>query len=193
MTDRPRIMIDLDGCVYKWEETARYLLKAHRGLDIGVSEDWNYIQQRISEDDWKWLWSEGVRLGVFRHGNLYRGAADALSQLSDIGTLVACTSRPDAALEDTLAFLAYQRFPFSEVHVLSAGQPKSEVAHCDVYLDDGPHNIEDLARNIFGATVCVMDRPWNRQVQTEKHVHRVTGWPEFVALVKYLPALGVAL
>ena len=158
-----RIGVDLDGVVYRFSDTANYLIKAHFGIEIPEWSSWDfapdYLRSIGAPDVWSWLWTHGIDLGLFRYGSIYKGSREALIQLSELGDLVVITARPKTAVNDTLEWLAYQRFPTSEVHILS-GAPKSTVK-CDVYIDDSADNVLELHTNTDGV-VFLADRPWNR-------------------------------
>jgi hypothetical protein len=49
-----------------------------------------------------------------------------------------------------------------------------------VYLDDAPHQIEDIHRNRPESVMCRMVRPWNAP---RPGVRDVRDWDEFEALV----------
>lgn len=82
---------------------------------------------------------------------------DGVRELATHGDIQVVTHRPQRAVRDTLAFLAYADFPIVGVTVTQG--PKSEVG-CDVYIDDAPHVIEELES--AGKEVVVFDRPYNR-------------------------------
>lgn len=178
---RPRIAVDLDGVVYDWEGTARYLLERHFGYGLDVSDSWGYLPSTVTKEHWRWLWEDGVKVhGLFRYGNLQRGAVDGLLALEKYGRLEVVTHRPRSAVQDTLRFVANLPDVFEGVHILSDGQPKSSVG-ADIYIDDGPHVIEDVLG--AGLGVVIFDQPWNRlfvpPVSGQRSVPwRAKGWAE---------------
>lgn len=168
MPDRLRIGVDLDGVVYRFSDTANYLIKEHFGIDIPEWTDWDFAPDFLEgygrPEVWTWLWKSGIDLGLFRYGSIYKGSREALVKLARMGDLVVITARPKSAVNDTLEWLAYQRFPTSEVHILS-GAPKSTVK-CDVYIDDSLDNMDELAQNAPAySRLLLVDRPWNNQPQ----------------------------
>lgn len=188
MTTRPRVGIDLDGCVYDFERTARYMLRAqfHYRKDGPMgspSTHWDYIEEHVQPEEWQWLWNEGVKNGLFKHGHLFTGAIEGLKGLSYFGDLVVITHRPAKAVQDTLEWLAYNRFPLREVHILTEQQPKSSVP-CDIYIDDGPHVLRELKANAYingiKSTVVRMERPWNSQ----SGGNSVSSWDDAVQFVQ---------
>jgi 5'(3')-deoxyribonucleotidase len=192
---RLRIALDLDGVVYRWDDTAFFLIEEYFGVKIGPSTYWNYIKDELIRrglaadpdhplpdgqvDVWKWLWNEGVtKYGLFRYGSLYKGAREALRRIEDMGhDIVVITTRPKAAIRDTMDWLAFQGIAAAEVHILPFGVPKSGIP-CHVYLDDGPHNVEDILKNQHNAAMVLWDRSWNQEI-TDPRVERVHSWREF--------------
>lgn len=181
---RKRFGIDIDGVCYQWSKTARYMLRevlpdspyTKEGPLGKESTSWNYIQDNVSPEHWQWLWTEGVRLGLYRHGHLYPGTITGIRALADVGDVVIITHRPKKAIADTLAWLTYQQLPLAGVHILVNEEPKSGV-NCDVYLDDKPENCTDLANNTGGA-VFLMSQPWNTGY-FKRNVTPVFSWTDF--------------
>lgn len=188
-----RIGVDIDGVMYHWDKTARYMLREvlpDSPYKDALNEPglyWNHIQDQVSKEHWSWLWSEGVRLGLFRHGHLFKGTIVAMRQLAELGDVIAITHRPKAAVNDTMAWLSYQQLPVSGVHILTNQEAKSGVQHCDAYIDDKPENCEDYLLNTKAPIVAMPARPWNRAIGPEllkhEHIHRlriVFDWNSFV-------------
>lgn len=194
-----RIGLDIDGVMYQWDRTANYMLRdvlpnSPYGRDVldGESPTWNFIQEHISKEHWDWLWTEGVRLGLFRHGHLYPGTIQAVRELATLGEVIIITHRPKQAVKDTLAWLTYQDLPLSGVHLLTNGEQKSQVRpECDIYLDDKVENCEDYIENTEGRVV-LMGRPWNgacswkNLVVSGKRFNAVTSWQQFIKIVREL-------
>lgn len=187
-----RIGLDIDGVMYKWDKTARYMLREvlpnspYKQLLTVESKGWDWIKENVAPEHWKWLWNEGVRLGLFRYGHLYPGTIQAVRRLAEIGEVVLITHRPKEAVTDTLAWLGLLNLPIAGLHLLTAGEPKSLVQPtCDVYLDDKPANVEDLAKHTTARTVCLMRRPWNFHYRPwPESIREVYDWSQFVRLVE---------
>lgn len=163
-----RIGVDIDGVLYQWEKTARYMLREvypkacalHRAALSRPSDGWNYIERTVPKEAWEWLWTHGVKRGLFRYGHLYSGVIEAMERLSMLGKVIIVTHRPASAVNDTLAWLAYNRFDVAGVHILTNGENKACVEDLTYFIDDKPENIIDMNDN--GYTECVlMRRPWN--------------------------------
>lgn len=189
-----RIGVDIDGVCYMWEKTARYMLREilpdspyKKDGPMGqASVSWQYIQNNVSDQHWRWLWSEGVRLGLFRHGHMYPGTIKAIRRLFELGDVVFITKRPKSAEQDTIDWLAYHRMPPHVLHVTQTAK-SSITPHCDIYVDDNMDVCLDLRDNATG-TVVVMHRPWNQFLKTAPNgrLRRAYDWQQFVDIVEDL-------
>ncbi len=189
-----RIGLDIDGVMYQWDKTARYMLRdvlpgsPYKDVMKQESKGWDWIKDNVSPEHWEWLWTEGVRLGLFRYGHLYPGTIQAVRRLAEIGEVVLITHRPKQAVTDTLAWLGLLNLPISGLHLLTAMEPKSSVRPaCDIYLDDKPENVMDLSglltrwedgKLIYSGGVYLMRRPWNESFPWPTCVRSL---PEFVS------------
>ncbi len=160
--------------LYKWEPTARFLLRHYKDYDLQPSQSWDWIKDHIDRGTWDWLWTVGIQKGLFRHGNCYRGAFEALRELSKTQDIVLITTRPAEATRDTLAWVAYHEIPAREVHILGEDRKKSSVEVCDWYVDDNVENANDLAST--GKPVYLWERSWNRWAVLHEGVERVQSW-----------------
>lgn len=193
-----RIGIDLDGVCYHWERTARYLLRerlpnspyAKDGPLGKESTSWNYIPDHVSNAHWQWLWTEGVKEGLFRHGHIVKGAVEGLQTLAADGhDLIVITHRPKQAVRDTLQWLSYLDMPFAGVHIMTQQERKSLAEpQCDVYVDDKPENVEDMEANTNAKLVALFDQPWNQHFNPYGVIKRVVGWKDVVKRVREVAA-----
>lgn len=163
-----KIGVDIDGVLYQWDKTARYMLRNvlpdspyAPGGKLGVeSQSWSWIEENVAKEHWHWLWDQGVKLGLFRHGHLFPGVIEAMRRLAAVGDVIIITHRPKSAVQDTLEWLAFNRFDIAEVHLLTNMQPKSSATHCDYFIDDKPENVRDIHLNTR-ARSYLMRREWN--------------------------------
>jgi len=186
-----RIAIDLDGVVYEWSKTARYMLRTYRGYDANgpmgrESTHWDYIKENVEPQDWDWLWTEAIDLGLFRYGHLVQGAVVGIRDLAKQGhRLVVATARPTRAVPDTLAWLALMDLPFQGIHILSEGESKN-VIKADLLIDD---NIENCAAWCHhGRIALLFTREWNEgYVYTPSYdLIRAKDWPHAVQTIDRL-------
>lgn len=180
-----KVAIDADGVLYQWSKTARYMLRLYRGYSktgpMGKeSTSWDYIKENIDPEDWAWLWTEGVRLGLFRYGHLVQGCIEGVNKLALDNELVLITHRPKTAVKDTLDWLSYINLPFSGIHILTNQEPKSMV-EADILIDDKPENIDEWVNHARYAVM--LDQPWNQHANVAL---RAKGWHEVVAYVEHI-------
>jgi uncharacterized HAD superfamily protein len=192
-----RVGLDIDGCMYKWDATARYMLcdvlpnSPYKEVLQQESTSWNWIQGQVAPEHWQWLWTEGVRLGLFRYGHLYKGTIQAVRTLAARGhEVVLITHRPKSAITDTLAWLALLDLPISGLHILTNQEPKSLVEpQCDAYIDDKVENVEDFFLHTQAGLVALRDQPWNQHFKADTGIGgitRVKNWDEFLEAVEQL-------
>lgn len=184
-----KIVLDLDGVCYEWEKTARYMLRrkfAQEGRPIPAalfqeSLCWDHVEDAVTKEDWKWLWSEGVTLGLFRYGHCCRGAIEGVQTLSDLGEVHIVTARPPAAVQDTKDWIAFMfdKAVISGLHF--TGRDSKSVIEADVYIDDSADNIIDLRNR--GKTVIAVTRLWTGPVG---NLRLAASWPEIVQHVREL-------
>jgi len=128
---------------------------------------------------------------MFREMPVMPGAPEALWRLSDAGVWIRIITHRlyvnwghAIAVSDTVTWLDEARIPYRDICFLGA---KPEV-EADLYIDDGPHNVEGLLAS--GNEVIVFDQPYNRHVAALM----ATTWLEIEDLVYESAARrGVAL
>ena len=191
-----RIAIDLDGVCYEWDRTARYMLRTYRGctgLD-GESESWWSIKQIVKPDDWQWLWSEGVKHGLFRYGHMVKDTRWALDKLAQYHDLVIVTHRPESAVQDTIDWISlyFKEIPLSGLSILSNGEPKSNI-HADLLIDDKPQNVWEWTNKDRSAILFA--QPWNESSSLsfcppdcepkvdQGHIFRAQGWGDVLTVL----------
>ncbi len=186
-----RIAVDLDGVLYEWDKTARYMLRHYknhaRSGPMGTpATSWNYIEEHIPQADWKWLWTEGVDLGLFRYGHVVTGAQSAIRDMRTAGnTVIVATHRPASAVPDTIAWLdLFQKkeagVVFDGIHILTNGEPKHTVA-ADVLIDDKPANLEGWVGH--GRQGILFDTSLNQGAKPAG-TERAYGWQDATRIVR---------
>lgn len=194
------IGLDIDGVCYTYDRSARYMLRerlARRGDPVPPelftpSISWNSVEDVVSPEDWKWLYSGGVEEGLFRYGDVVGGAIYGVQDLNELGDVIAITSRPKQAVHDTLVWLStmFDKAPLAGLHILSHGQKKSEVRpRPNIYIDDAMHNIDEILLNTPSHVRAILfDQPWNQGYEADRLIgrsrwRRAYGWPDVVRLV----------
>ena len=111
---------------------------------------------------------------IFEGADPYPGAYSAMIALKERGhEIVYVTTQPRGKEIHTLNWLLKHGFPYSGLVITAI----KDIANCDVYIDDGPHNIKAL-REAGKLAVC-FNQPWNRFVTGD----RVKTLQEFVEIV----------
>jgi 5'(3')-deoxyribonucleotidase len=182
-----RLGIDLDGVVADFNSGWISRYNADFGADVAFDavKAWNAIPSlthfRHMGEFWKWAQDHDGH-SLFRHLETYPGAVEALWQLARRRhDIVILTTKPPWAIHDTFAWLADHRIPTREVHIL---EHKWEV-DCDIYLEDAPHNIENLVSHRPHRVVGRFVRPWNSPVDGARDVE---DWKSFLTLVSSVGA-----
>lgn len=183
---KPRIALDLDGVVYDFHGAACYMMRHNFGYTAELSREswtsWDWMQGQVHPDHWRWLWNQGVEEGLFRHGHTLKGSIDGVRELATLGDIAVVTSRPRSAIQDTLSWLAYNRLPITEVHIVGSGVPKTSCGDFALAVDDAVHNGTDYTS--AGVPMLLIDKPWNQGVEDSPLLTRVFDWPDIVATAR---------
>jgi 5'(3')-deoxyribonucleotidase len=176
-----RLGIDLDGVVADFNTGWMKRYNAEFGAtlrpeDITTWDAMVDLAHFTSVDEfWDWARNDGGP-GLFRQLPVYPEALGSLDRLSRNHAIVIITTKPPWAAPETFAWIADHRIPTTEVHITG----DKWLVECDVYLDDGPHNLIALVRERPDRTVCRFVRPWNKPVVGAIDV---ADWDTFEALV----------
>ena len=162
--------VDLDGVVADHTRRFREILADIRGVDpetYPLERSWDFGEWDLGPDEY----ADFHRVAVMEH-DMFRtmamidGAADALWRLSDAGVWIRIITHRlyvhwghEKAVADTAAWLDANRIPYRDLCFLGA-KPQAEA---DAYIDDAPHNVEELRSH--GNTVIVFDQPYNRGIE----------------------------
>lgn len=177
-----RLGIDLDGVVANFNKGWIDFYNREFGTEL-IPEQvdaWDGLTAITHFEDMGafWRWSSDLDgRSLFWHLEPFQGAVEALHELDREGhEIVILTTKPPFAIDDTHEWIAANRIPSTEIHIL---EHKWEV-DCDVYLDDGPHILPKLVEHRPDRLVCRYVRPWNTPVTGARDVH---DFDEFRALV----------
>ncbi|MFV0306245.1 MAG: 5' nucleotidase, NT5C type [Desertimonas sp.] len=177
--------VDLDGVVADHTRRFRDIYAEITGIDpetLPLERSWDFHEWGLDNA----RYAHFHRLAVmdhhmFRTMELVAGAADALWRLSDAGIWIRIITHRlyvnwghEKAVGDTAAWLDEQRIPYRDLCFLGA-KPQVEA---NVYIDDAPHNIEQL--RALGKTVIVFDQPYNRMISEGPRAH---DWAEAEAII----------
>lgn len=176
-----RLGIDLDGVVANFNAgwMRRYNEQYGASLVPEMVQTWDaFVALTHFESNTEfWDWASNVDgPGLFRGLPLFPDARESLERLSDDHKIVIITTKPPWATSETFAWIADHELPTREVHIT---YQKWKV-DCDVYLDDGPHNLQSLAVKRPDRIVCRFIRPWNDPVPGTTDID---SWEAFEAFV----------
>lgn len=178
-----RLGIDLDGVVSDFNKgwMAFYNREFGTGLVVEDTRAWNDLVNLTHFDhiDEFWEWSSDLDgRSLFWHLEPFPGAIEGLRSLDEEGhAIVILTTKPSFAVADTHDWIRRHGVPATEIHILE----DKWTVDCDVYLDDGPHILEGLARHRPDRVVCRYVRPWNRPVPG---TFDVNGFDDFREMVR---------
>ena len=181
--------VDLDGVVADHSDAFRRVVADLRGVDpesLPLERSWDFHEWGFGLDDYERYHRIAVMdRRMFRAMAVIDGAADALWRLSDAGLWIRIITHRlyvnwghQTAVTDTVAWLDEHRIPYRDLCFLGA---KPEV-EADVYIDDAPHNVEQL--RAADNEVIVFDQPYNRHLRDP----RATSWAEVEDLVAEMAA-----
>lgn len=177
-----RLGIDLDGVVADFNTGWMTLYNEHYGTHLhpDMVTTWDAmvpLTHFSSVDDfWDWARNDGGP-GLFRNLPAFPGALETLGRLAGAHEIVILTTKPPWAIPETFAWIAEHEIPTREVHIT---EEKWRV-ECDVYLDDGPHNLVSLVSERPDRTVCRFVRPWNDPVIGARDIE---DWHHFETLIE---------
>jgi 5'(3')-deoxyribonucleotidase len=186
-----RLGIDLDGVVADF--TTGFVAAYNR--DFGDEHGYIYEEDVVSwgfmvdlthfkdtSEAWQWIQyagstnKEAPGVSLFKELDIIDGSLGVLQRLSKAHEIVIITSKPEFAIADTFFWLSRWKIPTSEVHIT---QDKHEVK-CDVYLDDGQHNLIALSERCPESLVCRYVQPWNSGMEGVLDVY---SWAQFEMLM----------
>ena len=179
--------VDLDGVVADHSRRFRDILAEIRGVDpesLTLDRSWDFGEWGLAPGEYAELHRVAVmEYDMFRTMEVIEGAADALWRLSDAGVWIRIITHRlyvnwghEKAVGDTAAWLDANRIPYRDLCFLGA-KPEADA---DAYIDDAPHNVEQLRAH--GNTTIVFDQPYNRGLPGP----RAMSWPEVEAIVAEL-------
>jgi 5'(3')-deoxyribonucleotidase len=180
-----RVGVDMDGVLADFNRgwMARFNIDFGTSLDPSMVVQWDGLHRLTHFDsmDSFWAWARGAGHSTFRDAPPLPGAIEAIKRIGTRHRVVIVSSKFDWAIPDSLAWLADHGVPAREVHFLW----DKSLAGCDIYLEDAPHQLEELRAALPEAVVCRMVQPWNGPVDG---VEDVRSWAEFEALVERVAA-----
>jgi 5'-nucleotidase len=188
--DKPFVFgVDLDGVVADYTAGFREVVAQERGVaveSLPLERSWDFREWDLDAAEFERLHRLAVvDVRMLAELPVVEGAADVLWRLSDAGVWIRIVTHRlytnwghAAAIADTVTWLDRHHIPYRDICFLGA---KPEV-EADCYIDDAPHNIEELRAE--GNTVIVFDQPYNRAFAGP----RAGSWGEVESIVVDLAA-----
>lgn len=175
-----RVGIDMDGVLADFNTgwMTRYNRDFDANLDASMVQEWDglYTLTHFGSMAEFWAWAQGDGVSTFRHAPPLPGAIEGIKRIGQKHRVAIVSSKFDWAIPDSLAWLADHDVPAREVHFLW----DKRLAECDVYLDDAPHQLQELRDGLPDATICRMVHAWNDPMPGVVDVH---SWEEFERVV----------
>lgn len=176
--------VDLDGVCGDHTGIFRRIVADELGVsieDLPLQRSWSFVEWGLTDAEFERLHELAVvEHRMFRDMDVIDGVAEALWRLSDEGVWIRIISHRlyvnwghATAAGDTAAWLDEARIPYRDLCFIGA---KSDIG-ADVYIEDGPHNIEAFQRD--GRDVIIFDQPYNAHLDGP----RARDWVEVEAMV----------
>ena len=160
-----RVGIDIDGTVYPWTKAINQALKNTFGVEGLVEhKTWNYLEEHITPDQWRWCWSDEAVIPAFgRMDLIYEYAAKVVNEICRKHEVHFVTHRnPKLLAGVTGKWLSHYFDGYKGVHVLNNGVDKTEVMKWDWFIDDKSETVRAFREK--GIPILVPARPWNVDV-----------------------------
>jgi hypothetical protein len=171
-----RISVDLDGVSVQLHQAFCHDHNAQFGTDLHVYDitEWEFLPL-THFNTWDELWPWVREHQLFRIARPYPYLQKAIARLEAAGHFVAfVTHRPQWAQKDTYDWLYKHRLGCPVIFT----ENKVELDEFNLFIDDSPLVLEDLAR--LGKRAIRMVRPWNRPVAG---VLDAAGWVAVLGLI----------
>ena len=192
-----RIGIDIDGCIYNFEDSVRRFLIAsygYRADQLPAPTGWHIDKQwGMTREQFQMYCHEGVDRGVvFRYGKATNAAREGIAVLRDLGhTIHICTARdyglPGSSALATAEWLHRERIHYDS---LTFSNVKS-IAAVDYMIDDRVSNYDELVA--AGIRAVLMDQAWNQDEEGQLGRVRASNMLDFANMVAAYEMVGKPL
>jgi 5'(3')-deoxyribonucleotidase len=183
-----KLGLDIDGCLADWvgstfREHARWFGTKLDPADVKQWADPVTMSGMSASELFAWC----REAQVYEKADPIPGAFGGIRALAAAGhTIDFVTHRPEWCVEITWEWLQHwlgRTVPIvlDVVHVL---QTVKSTVPCDIYLDDGPHVLEELTGQ--GLLAVRFEQPWNAELAPKHYAASVPSWRRFVEVVEAL-------
>ncbi|HCV35362.1 MAG TPA: hypothetical protein DF783_00420 [Acidimicrobiaceae bacterium] len=185
-TSRPYVLgVDLDGVCGNYTSAFRSVVAQETGVSeesLPLLRSWDFKEWGLTPEGFERLHFLAVsEHRILRSMPVIDGASETLWRMSDAGVWIRVITHRlyvnwahATAIADTVDWLDRARIPYRDICFLG---DKPEV-EADLYIDDGPHNVEALRSS--GNRVIVFDAPYNQHLNGP----RARDWLECEQLVR---------
>jgi len=161
--------VDLDGVCADYTLAFRNFCAERLGRpleSLPLERSWDFREWGFDDAQFEAMHKAAVTEGrLLADLEVIGGAAESLWRLSDAGVWIRIVTHRlyvnwghSAAAGDTVEWLDRARIPYRDLCFVGA---KRDVG-ADAYIDDGPHNIENL--RAAGRAAIVFDQPYNQHI-----------------------------
>ena len=183
MTSKLRVGFDLDGVLYDFANSLRRYV-ATLGMTVPDTETqvWNFFK-----DEWGWTTEEflkhcndGADAGFVFCGPTRPNAVEAVKAVKDLGHEVhIITDRqfgktPSVSEDNTRNWLLEHGIKYDSL-TFSADKTCVDT---DIFVEDKPENFDALW--MAGTPTWLVNRPWNRHVDTQFRIDDISEYPQKV-------------
>jgi 5'(3')-deoxyribonucleotidase len=117
-------------------------------------------------------------------------AIEIVKELSKKHEIIIVTSRTKKVEKETRAWVKkylpmIKEIFFTREDYLDASKPKEDIcktAYADVLIDDSLRHVTGCDK--AGIRTILLNRPWNKKKEEEKHVRRVNSWSEVPKIIE---------
>lgn len=179
-----RLGMDLDGVIYNFVDEFRNYLIDHQGRDpeeLIPATQWNFFYDwGMTLEEYEFYLTQAAIDGyVFKSGEVYAGAVEALLEVEKMGfEIVVITARRltdvlahhEIIEQNTYNWLTDNNIPH---HGLIISNEKT-THDLNILVDDSVKNVENFI--LAGGRGYIFDRPWNQDYP----YNRIDNWECFV-------------
>lgn len=175
-----RIGIDLDGVVHDFHARYVELYQNWFGRTLtGKRDDWDWIKDQSHFTTYRELFDWFARAGGWETLPYVPGAPGAIDDLLTAGhSIVFITARQEQGAAASVKW--FETSPWRRHTTLVTNTASKHTVPCSVYVDDGPHILEELVAN--DKNVVVFDQPWNRHLEGFDWL-RAENWDDAIDLI----------
>ncbi|TQQ83178.1 hydrolase [Peptacetobacter hominis] len=177
------ICVDIDGTVtdpYGFIPYLNEIFNRNLTKEEYTTLDWEKLYG-IREDDFYINFDKNYSY-TYEKAKAVSGARDTLKEFSDVAEICFVTARQPYLYDLTKNWLDKNGFSGYDIYTLGNMKKSKKAVElgCDIFVEDDPDNVKDLAEN--GIKVIIMDTNYNRNVEG-KNIKRAADWDEAKSII----------